>query len=45
MAENIKVQITQLNKFNYFVCIYKIELLLIKENIWNVVHQQDNTKD
>lgn len=40
MAESTKVQITKLNDENYQVWRYKIELLLIKEDLWPVVTEK-----
>lgn len=38
MAENIKVTITKLNNENYFIWKYKMELLLIKEGLWDTLN-------
>lgn len=40
MADNTRVTITKLNNDNYQVWKYKVELLLIKEDLWNVVSQE-----
>lgn len=40
MADNTRVTITKLNNDNYQVWKFKVELLLIKEDLWNIVSQE-----
>lgn len=40
MADNTRVTITKLNNENYQVWKYKVELLLVKEDLWNVVSEE-----
>lgn len=40
MADSTKFSVTKLNDSNYFNWAFKMELLLIKEDLWSVVEQE-----
>lgn len=40
MTDSAKVQVTKLNDENYQVWKYKMELLLIKEDLWTVINDE-----
>lgn len=44
MAETTRIAITKLNNDNYQTWKYKMELLLIKEDLWDVVSNAEPAK-
>lgn len=40
MADTTKITIAKLNSENYFTWKYKMELLLIKENLWSILNER-----
>lgn len=44
MADNVYVKITKLYNENYHVWQYRMQLLLMKENLWDVVNNEQSAE-